>query len=375
MINVSQPCVGDEELAAVGEVFASNWLGHGRRTTEFEAAFAGHLGVAAEQVIFLNSATAGLFLAAELLGLGPGDDVVLPSVSFVAGPNAVASTGARPVFCDVDPRTLNPTVADVESALTPRTRAVMVLHYGGYPGEISGIAGLCRDRGIALIEDAACSVASSVHGTRCGVLGDIGVWSFDSRKLITTGDGGMIYLRDPALARRAYRLAYHGLEDRSAFITAGRAARQWWALEVQDVGRRLIGNDITAAIGHVQLRRMPGFVARRRAIAGTYDRLLAEAEGIRVPPPLPAGHVTSYYFYWVQLAAGVRDQVMEDLFKRGVYTSFRYAPLHEVPLYRAGRHLPGTDEASATTLLLPVHPALDDADVRTVVDELRKSIG
>ncbi|GAA2898849.1 DegT/DnrJ/EryC1/StrS family aminotransferase [Streptosporangium fragile] len=374
MINVFQPSLGEEELEAIREVFSRNWLGYGPRTQTFETEFAAHLKVDREGVLFINSCTSGLFMAMELLELGPADDVVLPSVNFVANANAVAVTGAQPVFCDVDPHTLNPTVADVERALTPRTKAVVVLHYGGHPGEIAGIAALCRDRGVALVEDAACSIASSVDGTMCGTFGDIGVWSLDARKIITTGDGGVIRVRDPELARRAHRLAYHGMVDRSSFTAMADMRRRWWELAVQEIGRRTIGNDITAAIGSVQLRRLDGFVARRRAIAGTYDRMLAGVEGIRLPPPLPAGHVGSHYFYWVQLDAAIRDQVAEDLLERGIYTTFRYPPLHRTPLYRADRHLPHTDEAAETTLLLPVHQGLTDEDVETVVGELLKAV-
>jgi aminotransferase len=377
MINVFQPNVGDEELKAIAEVFESAWLGHGPRVDTFEHEFAEHLGVNPEQVLFLNSATSGLFLATELLRLGPGDEVVLPTVSFVANANAIVATGARPVFCDVDARTLNPSVADIEAVATPRTKAVMVLHYGGHPGDIAGIAAWCRAREVALIEDAACAVASSVHGTACGTFGDIGVWSFDSRKVITTGDGGLVYLRDPDLVRQARRLAYHGQDSRSAFsvaATAQRPSRRWWEQSIHAIGRRLIGNDLTAALGSVQLRRLPGFLERRSSLTATYDRLLAGAEGIRRPPRPPTGHVTSHYFYWVQLDPALRDGVAEDLLARGIYTSFRYVPLHGVPLYRSDARLPSADEAAATTLLLPLHPGLTNADVEHVVRELRAAV-
>jgi aminotransferase len=369
-----QPSVGAEELAAVSEVFDSDWLGYGPRTQAFEKEFGDHLGVPAESVLFINSATAGLHLTMELLEAGPGDDVLLPSVSFVANANSVAASGARPVFFDVDPHTLNPSIAAIEAALTPRTKAVTVLHYGGQPGEVVAISELCRERGITLIEDAACAVGSSVDGKACGTFGDIGIWSFDSRKIITTGDGGMIYVRDAGLARRAHRLAYHGLEDRGAFATAAKEPRRWWDLTVHDLGRRLIGNDITAAIGRVQLRRLAGFIERRGAIAAEYDRLLAGCEGVALPPRPPAGHVSTNYFYWVRLDADLRDGVAEDLLRQGVYTTFRYPPLHRVPLYGADVDLPGTDEAAATILLLPLHQALTDADVRRVAHEFRAAV-
>jgi aminotransferase len=373
VIQVFRPTLGEEELAAVGEVFASNWIGHGPRTKAFEAAFAEHLGVEADRLVFVNCATAGLFLATELLGLGEGDEVVLPSLSFVAAANAVAASGARPVFCEVDPRTLNPTVDDVDRALTPRTKAVMVLHYGGSPGDIAAIADHCRERGVPLIEDAACAVASRVDGRAVGTFGDLAVWSFDAMKVLVCGDGGMLYVRDAGQAARARRLAYHGLARPSGFGQAGAASARWWELDVPEVGRRIVGNDLTAAIGSVQLRRLPGFVARRREIVALYDRELADVPGLLTPPPLPEGHHSTYYFYWVQVDPGIRDEVASELYAAGVYTTFRYPPLHKVPVYGAGaQRLPRSEEAAERTLCLPLHPGLDDGDVRAVTSALRK---
>ncbi|MCT4356208.1 DegT/DnrJ/EryC1/StrS family aminotransferase [Streptomyces sp. Je 1-79] len=375
MINVFQPSLGEEELEALREVFASNWLGYGPRAKAFEAEFAEHIGARPEQLLHINSATAGLFLATELLDLGPGDEVLLPSVSFVAAGNAVMSTGAKPVYCDIDPRTLNPTVDDVRRALTPDTRAVLLLHYGGYPGDVARIAELCRERGIALVEDAACAVSSRVGDEAVGTFGDIAVWSFDSMKVLVTGDGGMLYVRDPELARRARRLAYHGLEQSSGFQKA-RVSHRWWELDVRDIGRRVLGNDMTGAIGSVQLGKLPGFVEIRREFAELYDRLLADVPGLLLPPELPAGHTTSYYFYWVQIDAEVRDKVAADLLDHGIYTTFRYPPLHQVEAFRqeGGGPLPATERTAETTLLLPLHHGMDAADVHTVADEVRKSM-
>ncbi|HZG05468.1 MAG TPA: DegT/DnrJ/EryC1/StrS family aminotransferase [Streptomyces sp.] len=374
MIHLFQPQVGDEELSAVAEVFRDRWLGHGPRTRRFEAAFAEHLGVEPDRVVFLNSGTAGLFLAVETLDLAEGDEVVMPSMSFLAAANAVVAAGARPVFCDVDPRTMNPRWEDVEAVLTPRTRAVVVLHYGGYPGWVAEIAERCRERGLTLIEDSACSIASAVDGRAVGTFGDLAMWSLDAAKVLTTGDGGLLYARDAERAARARRLAYHGLVQPSGFGYA-RVSHRWWELEVPETGRRAIGNDLTAAIGLVQLRRLPEFVARRREITELYDRELADVEGLRLPPPLPAGHTSSYYFYWVQMDAEIRDEVASDLLAADIYTTFRYAPLHKVPAYRSGdRVLPATDRAAGETLCLPLHPGLGDEDVRTVAERLRKAV-
>ncbi|MFH8358296.1 DegT/DnrJ/EryC1/StrS family aminotransferase [Streptomyces anulatus] len=374
MINVFQPSLGEAELLALSEVFASNWLGHGPRTDEFEARFADHIGVEPDRMVFLNSGTAGLFLATELLDLGPGDEVVLPSVSFVAAANAIAATGARPVFCDVDPHGLHPTVEHVERAMTPRTRAVIVLHYGGYPGEVTGIAALCRQRGVPLVEDAACAVASTADGKACGTFGDIALWSFDAMKVLVTGDGGMLYVRDPQLARRARVLAYHGLEQPSGFAHA-KVSERWWELDVRSFGRRVIGNDLTAALGTVQLGRLPANVARRREVATAYDSLLANTPGVRLPPPVPEGHRSSYYFYWVQLDPLIRDRVAATLLAQDIYTTFKYPPLHRVPAYGdRATDLPGTDLAADSTLLLPLHQALSDAEIRTVANALCEAV-
>ncbi|MEU3052027.1 DegT/DnrJ/EryC1/StrS family aminotransferase [Streptomyces griseus] len=373
MINVFQPQLGEEELAAVKEVFESNWLGHGPRTKEFEAGFAEHIGVGPEHTLFINSCTAGLFLAMELLGLGEGDEVVLPSVSFVAAANAVAAAGARPVFCDVEPRTLNPTVEHIEGAITERTRAVIVLHYGGYPGDIERIAALCRTRGIPLVEDAACAVASRVGGRAVGTFGDIALWSFDAMKILVTGDGGMLYVKDSELARRARRLAYHGLEQSSGFAGA-KVSHRWWELDVRDFARRVIGNDLTAAIGTVQLGKLPEFVRRRARAVELYNSELAGVPGLVLPPALPEGHETSHYFYWVQMSAAIRDEVAAELYASGIYTTFRYPPLHRVPAYGADLELPDTEQASERTLCLPLHHGLQDAEVREVATALRKAV-
>lgn len=374
MINVFQPSLGDRELAAVREVFESNWVGRGEQANAFESGFARHIGVGREHVTSVNSCTEATFIAMELAGIGPGCDVVLPTVSFVGVGNAIASRGARPVFCDVDPRTLNPTVADVEAVLTPRTKAVIVLHYGGYPGDVAQIAQLCADRGILLIEDAAIAIASKVDGRACGTFGDMGVWSFDHGKIVVTVDGGMLYVRDPDLAARAPKLAYFGLEQKSGYDQALRARTRWWEFEISSFARRSVTNDVLAAIGNVQLGRLPDFIARRREVALCYDAGLAGVDGLRCPPPLPAGHESSYYMYWVQFDGGIRDDIARDLYERGIYTTFRYPLLHKVKAYGSQALLPNAETAAASTLLLPMHQALSDADADRVVDAVRDCV-
>ncbi|MEU6647382.1 DegT/DnrJ/EryC1/StrS family aminotransferase [Saccharomonospora sp. NPDC046836] len=367
MINVFQPSLGAEELAAVAEVFAGSWVGKGPKVAEFETAFAARLGVDGTRLLSVDNCTEATFLAVQLAGLGPGCDVVMPTVAFVSAANAVAAHGARPVFCDVDPRTLNPTAEHVEAALTPATKAVLVLHYGGHPGQIDRIADLCAERGVVLIEDAANAVASTIGGRACGTFGDFGVWSFDHGKIAVAVDGGMLYARDPDLAERGRKLAYLGLEQTSGYARAQQSATRWWDITVSSFSRRSVMNDVLAAIGCVQLRRLDGFLRRRAEIVAQYDRALAGVPGLVLPPALPPGHRGSHYFYWVQLPAGIRDEVAHDLYERGIYTTLRYPLLHQVRAYGSDARLPGAESAAARTLCLPLHQGLSDGDVEAVV--------
>ncbi|AUS81211.1 DegT/DnrJ/EryC1/StrS family aminotransferase [Actinoalloteichus sp. AHMU CJ021] len=374
MINVFQPTLGDEELAAVKEVFATSWVGKGKRTAAFEQAFARHLGVGDDHVMSVNSCTEATFLAMQLLGVGPGTDVVVSTVGFVSEGNAVAAQGARPVFCDVDPATLNPTVDDVAAALTPKTKAVLLLHYAGYPGDVVEIAELCRERGVHLVEDSACSVASRVDGQACGTIGDIGVWSFDFGKVVVAGDGAILHARDPELVERGRKLAYLGLEQTSGYSQANQTNTRWWEYEISSFSRRSVMNDIQAAIGTVQLGRLQEFLDRRRRIVAYYDAELADLAEVRTPPPLPSGHETSYYMYWVQMDAGIRDEVAQDLYERGIYTTLRYPPLHRVKAYGFDGRLPAAEEAAERTLCLPLHNGLSDADVEATVTAFREAV-
>lgn len=374
MINVFQPSLGAEELEAVAEVFAGSWVGKGPKVAEFEATFAARIGVDGSHLLSVDTCTEATFMAVQLAGLGPGCDVVMPTVAFVSAANAIAAHGARPVFCDVDPRTLNPTAEHVEAALTPATKAVLVLHYGGHPGQIDRIADLCAERGVLLIEDAANAVASAIGDRACGTFGDFGVWSFDHGKIAVAVDGGMLYARDPELAERGRKLAYLGLEQTSGYARAQQSATRWWDITVSSFSRRSVMNDVLAAIGCVQLRRLDGFLRRRAEIVAHYDFALAGVPGLVLPPALPSGHRGSHYFYWVQLPAGIRDEVARDLYERGIYTTLRYPLLHQVRAYGSDARLPGAESAAASTLCLPLHQGLSDGDVEEVVAGVRAAV-
>jgi dTDP-4-amino-4,6-dideoxygalactose transaminase len=367
LVNLFQPSVGELELSAISEVLSSGWLGTGERTAAFQREFAEYLRNPGGEFLAVTSCTEGLFQAVAALELESDEEVILPTISFVGAANAVRSAGARIVLCDVDPVTLNPTLEHVEAALTPATRAVLILHYGGAPGSVAEISWLTHRRGLTLIEDAACGLGSFAGERACGTLGDIGVWSFDSMKTITTGDGGMIWLRDSDVAARVFDAVRLG-EGASGFARRAETSR-WWEIEPRSPGRRAAMNDLSAAIGRVQLQRLPEFLTRRHQIAARYDAGLGDVQWVRLPPPL--GEDEARTFYWVQVAQGMRDRLAEHLLAQKIYTSFRYWPLHKTRLYGCELPFPGADHAAASTLMLPLHQGLTRADVEKVLLAIR----
>jgi dTDP-4-amino-4,6-dideoxygalactose transaminase len=375
MINIFQPCLGAEELARIDAVFRSNWIGKGNAVLDFEKAFAASLRTDPNLFTTSTSCTEGLFLATELFQIGEGDEVIVPACSFVAVGSAVLAAGARLVFCDVDPRSMNVRAEDIAAKLTARTKAVYVTHYSGVPCEMDRILALCRPRGIIVIEDAACAVRSFYKGRACGTLGDMGIWSFDAMKTICTGDGGMLYLRSPELVEAAKESLYLGLpnKQKSGMDSSTHGAANWWEYQITRPGRRAIMNNIAGAIGLAQMEKLPGFLARRRSIHERYEREFAGLGWLALPPPIPADCESSYYFFWIQTDA--RDRLARHLLEQGVYTTFRYWPLHKVDYFAAAAsntgELPGAERASKYTLNLPLHQSLTDDDVAKVIALIR----
>ena len=367
MIRLFQPTLGSEELAAIAEVFADQWPGPGPRVKAFMQAFAEYLGADSHEMIAMTSCTEGLFQAVAALELGPTDEVILPTVSFIGAAHAVRSAGARLRLVDVDPFTLNPTSETIEAAITARTKAILVLHFGGRMESIEKIAALARERGIVLIEDSACALGGHLNGLPYGRFGNIGIWSFDSMKLLVTGDGGMIRVGDDALRQRIFDRVHLG--GARPGREAAASSQRWWEIEPADCGRLAFMNDLDAAIGLTQLRRVETFIHQRRRTALAYDEALAEISWIRLPPVLAEGSVP--YFYWIQTAPVVRDRLAVHLLERGIYTSFRYWPVHRTQLYADDGHYPGADYASSATLLLPVHQNLSSSEVTYIVESVR----
>lgn len=373
MINIFQPSLGERELNAVKEVFESNWVGRGKKVEAFENAFASYQKTNPKQMISTTCASEGLFSIMEMLNLSHEDEVIIPTIAFVAKASAVCSVGAIPIFCDVDPRTLNASVDHIQEKISDKTKAVIINHYGGYPAEVDKISKLCREKKIILIEDAACAIGSSVAGKKVGTFGDFAVWSFDSMKVLVTADGGMIYCQDEGIGKKLREHLYLGFMEgkKSGFEKSRDSNDCWWDYEISSYGSRAIMNDVTAGIGLVQLDRLPDFLARREKIAKFYAESLNSISGINVEPTPREGDVMTHYLCWIQLEK--RDELARYLLNRDIYTTFRYWPLHWVTKFNHDRdkRLPNAEIAAKTTLNIPCHHALTDVEVEQVVSAIK----
>ena len=372
MINLFQPALGQEELDAISEVFRSNWIGQGPKVREFESNFAASLEEKADYFLSTTSCTEAIFLAADIFEFSSNDEVIVPSISFPSVGSAVLKSGAKMVLCDVEPRSLNVRAEDIEKAITPYTKAVFITHYGGVPCDMDPIVNLCNEYNIYLIEDTACAVRSFYKGKACGTFGDMGMWSFDAMKTITTGDGGMVFLKSSKHMTKAKELLYLGLpvKQKSGIDSSAGGARNWWEFEINQYGRRATMNDITASIGVCQLRKLPSFLARRREIYDRYCDSLSHCKFLELPPKLADHSTSSYYFFWVQTKC--RDRLAQHLLENDVYSTFRYWPLHKVESFKdsANTTLENTNFIASHTLNIPIHHSLTNENVDYIIEKI-----
>lgn len=371
MINVFQPCLRQQELSAVNKVFNSNWLGKGQETKKFEQEFAQHLHHDENYVKSISCASAGLFSSVDLLDIEEGDEVIMPSIHFVAAANAVYNKHGEVVLCDVNPRTLNITAEEIEKKITNKTKAINLIHYGGYPCEMDEICQLAKDYNLKLIEDAACSVSSTYKDKACGTFGDIGIWSFDAMKILVCGDGGMVCFNDEELAHRFEKDNYLGLCTKSGYENSVDA--KWWEFDISSYGRREIMNDINSSIGREQLKKLDGFIERRKEIHDTYNLEFEGSDWLVRPPELKKCCTSSYYFYWIQLKdEDTRNRLATYLRQEGIYTTFRYYPLHWVKYYNFDCKLPNAEKAALTTLCIPIHQSLTELEVEKIISKIKE---
>ena len=375
-INVMQPWMGEAEAAAVAEVIASGWVAQGPRVAEFERRFAATQQAA--HAVAVSNCTTALHLALLVAGIGPGDDVVVPSFSFIATANAPTYVGARPVFADVDAVTGNVTAATLAPALTDATRAVIVVDQGGVPVDLDEVRALCDPRGIVVIEDAACGAGSTYRGRPVGAGAELAAWSFHPRKILTAGEGGMLTTSRPEWAARARRLREHAM----SVSAAERHAAVVSPPEVYDeIGFNFRMTDLQAAVALVQLDRLPEVVRRRRELADAYTKAIAEIDGLRAvaDPPWGTGNFQSF---WVEVLPGFpldRDGLLGALAAADISGRRGIMAAHRQPAYAdrdtGTADLAVTERLTDRTLILPLFHQLSESEQARVVDVLRSAGG
>ena len=374
------PEIGDDEIAEVVDTLRSGWLTTGPKTQRFETDFAVFLGDPSLHCLAVNSATAGLHLALEALGIGPGDDVVTTTHTFTATAEVVRYLGADVKLVDIDPTTLNIDPNQVEDAIGAKTKAILPVHFGGLAADMPAILGIADRHGLKVVEDAAHALPATSGGRPVGTLAsDATVFSFYANKTITTGEGGMAVTRDPQMAQRMKTMRLHGM-SRDAFdrFTAKRPS---WYYEIVAPGFKYNLTDIAAAIGIHQLRRANGFQQQRAAIASRYADAL-QGLPLQLPPAAPPGELHAWHLYPVRLAADApigRDAFIERLYADGIGCSVHYIPLHMQPYWRdryglEARNFPHSQRAYERLVSLPIYTRMTADDVDRVVAAARHAL-
>jgi len=376
------PEIGEEEIAEVVDTLRSGWVTTGPKARRFEQDFVKFLGDDALQAIAVNSATAGLHLALEAIGIGPGDEVITTTHTFTATAEVVRYMGADVVLVDIDPATLNIDPKAVEAAITPRTKAIMPVHYAGLSVDMDAIMAIARKHNLKVVEDAAHALPTTFKGQTIGTLqSDVTVFSFYANKTITTGEGGMVVTRDEQIAARCKVMRLHGI-SRDAFDRFTAKVPSWY-YEIVAPGFKYNLTDIAAALGLHQLQRVRGFQVRREQIASRYDEAFADLPILLPPRPANPGDLHSWHLYVVRLSDEAqinRDQLIDALFADGIGVSVHYIPLHLHPYWKdryglKPEQFPHSQHAYERMLTLPLYTKMTDADVERVITSVRKAFG
>jgi dTDP-4-amino-4,6-dideoxygalactose transaminase len=374
-IPFSPPCIGEEEIAEVADTLRSDWITTGPKTRAFEGQFADYLG--APGALALNSCTAGLHVALAALGIGPGDEVITTPMTFAATVNVIEQVGATPVLADVEPDTLNLDPAAAAAAISPRTKALLPVHYSGHPAEMDALRALADRHGLALIEDAAHAIPARYKGRLVGSGGNPVAFSFYATKNLTTAEGGML-TGDPDFLDQARIYSLHGM-SRDAWNRYGKGGS--WYYEIVCPGFKYNMTDLQAALGLRQLQKLAGFQRRRRAVAAAYTAAFRDVEELQTPVER-AEVEHAWHLYVLRLHPGAeltRDDLISELTARNIGASVHFIPIHLHPYYRdkygyQPEDYPVAYDNYTRMLSLPLSPRLSDAQQARVIDTVLDSV-
>ncbi len=368
----SRPWIDDTEIEAVSEVLASKWISSGARVREFERAFAEYLGV--KHAVAVSSCTAALHLSLVVSDIGVGDEVITTPYTFTATAEAIRYVGAKPVFVDIDPETLNIDIMKIAPAITSRTKAIMPVHIAGLPCDMDALREICQAHNLLLIDDAAHAIPAEYNGQFIGSLGDLSCFSFYANKNITTAEGGMITTNNDSFAEPLRTMRLHGI-DKDAW--ARQSKRSIWRYDITSEGYKYNMTDIQAAMGLCQLMKLNKQHERRQNFGQIYQSELTKFPQVSTPfvPNNPAEH--AWHLYIIQLHTGNRDEFVEALRDANIECSVHYIPLHLFEFYQkqygySVGDFPHAEEVFERVVSLPLHPGLTESDVWTVIEAISK---
>jgi perosamine synthetase len=362
-IRVFKPCIGQEEIDAVTEVLRSGWIGLGPKTDEFEKRFAQFCNV--EYAVGVNSGTAALDLAMKLLGVNHGDEVIVPTITFVSTAHVVSYNLGTPIFADVDPLTMNIDPEDAKHKISRRTKALIAVHYAGRPADLEALKLVAQD--IPIVEDCAHATGAKYRGKPVGGLGSIGSFSFHAVKNLATGDGGALTLNNTEWYERAKKLRWLGI-DKSTWDRSGLDRSYWWQYRVDEIGLKCHMNDIMASLGLVQLRNLETMNRRRKEIAEIYFNGLKDISQVELPPKDDAVHQSSWHIFHIKCKA--RDDLSMFLQNNGIATGVHYAPIHTYKCYGNTTFLKNAEALQYRILTLPLYPELTNDEVNYVIEKI-----
>jgi aminotransferase len=364
MISVFGSLVGKEEIDEIASSINNQWMGLGPKVGQFEAEFSKRLGLPG--LVMVDSGTNALYLAIKMLRLPKGYEIIMPAFTWIGCAQAVALNDLVPVFCDVDFQTQNVTAETIAPHISSNTGGIMVVHYAGKPVAMGPV----MDLGFPVIEDAAHAVDSKLDGQYCGLLGTIGIYSFDAIKNLATPEGGGITSLNKEYLDVAREMRYCGIA-KSGFEAKDTSKQRWWQYHVRDICPKMLPNDIVASVGLAQLKRIDSNQRYRKKLWEYYQQEFASVGWLSRPIDAGQNEQHSYFTYTIRLLNKRRDELARFLLDRGIYTTLRYEPLHLLPIYKSKSKLPVSERLNEEALSIPLHPRLTEAEVQYIVDSIK----